>query len=117
MEPPPVLEQFTPPPAPEPPYPTTPSDADSSDPDLELDDALRFKGEIIVVKRYSEVEYALSKLFDADDAHKQGLGFDMEWQPEWTKGQVNPISVIQLATSTHNKSLSYKALTGLLSGR
>lgn len=72
---------------------------EEDDEDIEVHDALRFKGEIIVVKRFNEVEGALSKLFMGEDAQKQGLGFDMEWQPEFIKGQVNPIALIQLATS------------------
>lgn len=58
-----------------------------------------FPGDIIIVDSTDKVKPALEELFRDGTARTHGIGFDMEWQPNFGKGSPrNPTSLIQLAT-------------------
>ncbi len=52
-----------------------------------------FEGEIIVIDSYSNLN-----LFTEAVAHTQVLGFDTETKPNFRKGALNPVALLQLAT-------------------
>eukprot|EP00026_Physarum_polycephalum_P008572 Phypoly_transcript_08660.p1 GENE.Phypoly_transcript_08660~~Phypoly_transcript_08660.p1 ORF type:complete len:409 (-),score=40.01 Phypoly_transcript_08660:102-1328(-) len=58
-----------------------------------------FTGTIIIVDSIEKVQPALDELFRDGTAMTHGVGFDMEWKPNFGKGSPrNPTSLIQLST-------------------
>ncbi len=56
----------------------------------------QFEGEIYLIERQDQLEDAVEFLQD-----QKLIGFDTETKPAFRKGQINPVSLLQLSTSEH----------------